>query len=506
MTVSKSTIKTNTSDKRNLLPLIIMLVPFVISFFQMRTLDNDFYFLYATGEYITKNGFPYTDMLSMHSNMHIIAQQWLSTVIYYFCYSFFGEYGIFTILYACYAGICFFTYRITLLASKKEVPAAIVAALVCFLVFDPFIVTRPQIFTYLVLLTEIWLLEKHAQTKKLQYLFFVPVLSLLLINLHAAMWAMLLVFMVPYIFGSISVSSKSLKIEGAGNPLALLATFAASGVVGLFNPYSIDAMLYVTSSYGVDDFSLITEMYPTSLSHAEGKTFFVLFALVLLIVCFVKKRAFTVRFFLLFAGTLLLGLLQIKGIPYFYLIGIPVSTHLLKDTDFGKLKGLFKDYITTGSKILFCIFMALAVVYLCEARFFTTGGIVSDRKAHLSRLDDVIAIMNESDEPVVLYTNFNDGQYLEFNGYHPYIDGRAELFLFKNNHYYDYFYEYEDLMNGYFYYLDFADKYGFNYMIVSRQSDSYLYTCLAHDEENFELLYQSYDVNLFRRIEKTPDQ
>ena len=66
--------------------IIIILVPFIISFFQLRIIDNDFYFLYATGEYIVKNGFPFTDMLSMHSSMKIIVQQWLSSVIFYYLY------------------------------------------------------------------------------------------------------------------------------------------------------------------------------------------------------------------------------------------------------------------------------------------------------------------------------------------------------------------------------------------------------------------------------------
>ena len=96
------------------------------------------------------------------------------------------------------------------------------------------------------------------------------------------------------------------------------------------------------------------------------------------------------------------------------------------------------------------------------------------------------------------YTNFNDGQYLEFNGYHPFIDGRAELYLYKNNKEYDYFIEYSSLKAAGYYYREFVDKYEFNYFILNKSTDSYLYFSLLYDDE-FDLVYTSYDVNLFVR-------
>lgn len=501
METNKIPAQTVSVKNRKWLPYAILSVSFVICLFQLRSLDNDFYFLYATGDYITKHGFPYSDMLSMHSSMKIVVQQWLSDVIFYYVYSLFGEFGIFTVVYLCYAGICLLTYRLIHLISDNKLLAAIVSASVCFLLFDPFIVTRPQIFTYIVLLAEVCLLEKHAKTNDIKPLIAIPFLSLLLINLHAAMWALILVFMVPFLLGSIPLHIKSLELKPSGKPLAIIITMAFSLIAGILNPYSIDGMLYLTSSYGQDNLSVISEMSPTSLDCSEGKMFFIVASIVLLIAFFRRKIQFSARFFCLFAGTLTLGLLQIKGIPYFFLIGVPASTYLLKDIEFSKLKSPLKNTLTKTTKVLIGIFLSLIIVWLCEARFFITAEIINDKKIYLERLDNAIAIMNESDEPVVLYTNFNDGQYLEFHGYHPYIDGRAELFLFKNNHYYDYFYEYTNLLGGYTYYRDFTDKYGFNYLIVNSQDDSHLYSCLLRDDD-FELVYSTPDVNLFKRVEK----
>ena len=488
MSANEISLKTG-SNKTKKWTVVILLIPIIISFFQLRDLDNDFYFLYATGEYIVKHGFPFTDMLSMHSSMKIVVQQWLSSVIFYYIYSFLGRYGIITLLYLCNIGICLLLYHLIKLITDKPVLAA---------TFTAVMVTRPQMLTYVILLAEVYLLEKHVKTKKVNTLFAIPVLSLLLINLHAAMWAMLLVFMLPYLVSAVAFDTKTLKVEAQGNLFALLITFAVSIMAGLLNPYSFDNMLYLTSSYGQKSLSLIKEMYPTSLSSMEGITFFGLFGITLLIVCFIKKRLIARRFFLLYAGTLLLGMLQIKGIPYFYLFGVPAFAFMLRDVDFSKFKQPLKNYNTKSIRTLGCIFLSLCLLYLCEARYFMTKDIIQSNQEHINRLEEVATILDQVDEPIVLYTNFNDGQYFEFRGYHPYIDGRAELFLAQNNKQYDYFDEYENVIQGKIYYKEFVNKYKFNYLVLSNGPDSYLVLSLLYDDD-FEVVYVSEEVILFKR-------
>ena len=54
--------------------LLLNLLPLVFALTIKSSIDNDFYFLYPTGEYIVNNGFPTTDFLSMHSTMTIVVQ------------------------------------------------------------------------------------------------------------------------------------------------------------------------------------------------------------------------------------------------------------------------------------------------------------------------------------------------------------------------------------------------------------------------------------------------
>ena len=482
--------------------ILFLSLPIIISFFQIRFLDNDFYFLYKIGDYIVHHGFPYTDVLSMHSSMKIVVQQWLSSVIFYYVYTFLGKYGVISLVYICNTVICYLTYRLISIISKNDLISVVLTFLINFFVFDPYMVTRPQIFTYTLLLFEIYLLEKHVQTKQPKYLIGIPVISLLLINLHAAMWLMLFVFLLPYIISAIPIKIEKYKKDAQGDLFFLLSATAVSGVLGLLNPYGIDNMLYLFSSYGQKSFSIILEMKPSSLECSEGRMLFISLAIVVVIFCFIRKHIPALRFFLLFFGTFVLGLLQVKCVPYFLMFGIPAFTHVLSDLNIYDLIKPLGKVMTKTSKVLSLIFLCICFIYVCEARFFITNEIKQRQENHLSHLDAVIEILNKADEPVILYTSFNDGQYLEFNGYHPYIDGRAEVFLAKNNKEYDYFSEYRSMYDATSYYRDFINRYDFNYLIIHTSNDSYLYNSLLHDDD-YEQVYSTYDVNLF--VKKTVD-
>ena len=480
------------------LKYIILLFPFVIACFQLRTLDNDFYFLYPTGEYILKNGFHHTDFLSMHTDMKLVLQQWLSTVVFYLTYSRLGMIGLSVLLYICYALICFLAYKTIRLITKNELVAAVLSAVIDILIFNPFIVTRPQIFTYVILILDIWLLEKHVQTKKHKYLAGIPLLSLAQINLHASMWPMIFVFMLPYIANAIPVKIKSFKFEAEGSLLGLFAALAAGALVGFINPYGLDNVIYLTSSYGQNKLSeTIAEMQPSSIGMHYGKIMIILAILLGVVGFFIKGKKFSVRFFCLFIGTLMLGLMHLKGIPYFFIFGVIAFSYVLKDIEV-KIPDKLKDKITRRTEILAAVILLLITASVSAYNLIRSLEAVPGKKVHYEHLDKVIEILDKSDEPVVLYANFNDGQYLEYKGYHPYIDGRAELFLFQNNEDYEYIGEYYDLRSAHMYYRDFTDRYGFNYLILGESSDRYLLESLLHDDD-FELVYEQGRVLLFVR-------
>jgi len=476
-----------------------LLVPVFSTFFVQNALDNDFYFLYPTGEYILNNGFPHTDFLSMHSSMEIIVQQWLSSVIYYCLHSLFGKTGILVFLAILNIVIILLLYHWIRLIIGNDILSAVFTCFIDIILVVFFIVSRPQVFTYILLLCEMLLLEKYVRTKKHFLLLFIPFISIALINLHAAMWPMLLVLMLPFIAGSVPVHFKKIKLEANGNIIELLITLLLSIGAGFINPYGIKNMLYLTTSYGQGKMSVIYEMSPVAFDSPPGKIVFCICFFFGLIVFFKKDRPFSLRFFLLFSGTILLCLMQAKCLAYFLLFGIPAFLFVLRDIDTASVRS-FK--LTRTHKILLLILsvMFVTVSGLSLFKDIRTGDQEDNgQSSHMIHLDKAMEALGQQNGDIILFANFNDGQYIEYHGYHPYIDGRAELFLKANNKEFDYFDEYYDLHSSKIYYKDFLNKYDFNYLIVDQNVDRYLYLSLIHDAD-YKVIYESEDIVLFRSL------
>ena len=475
--------------------VILLIIPIVIAFFQTRILDNDFYFLYPTGKYIVKSGFPHTDVLSMNSTMKIVVQQWLSSVIFYYAYSLFGKYGVFFLIYACYSAICILTYRLTLLITKNELLSILITWLSGFFLFFHFMVSRPHIFTYIVILTEVFILEKYVQSNKKRFLTVLPILSLFLINLHAAMWPMIFVFMAPYIVPAALSYSKRFNRFACGRLIPLLVSMGISIAVGFINPYGITNMLYMTSTLGNNHISSIGEMGSTSTESTYGFLFFFLLLLMGAITFAQKKHPFSLRLFLLFTGTLIMAVLHYKGIPYFLLFGFPSFGYMVKDIRFS-ISNHYQQ--SKGKTILTVVFLASTLAFTCKQLYDFSQIVNKNDLIHYKQLDETIDILNQYNGNITLFTDFDDAQYLEFYGYHAFVDGRAELFLEKNNGEFDYFEEYYEFAVGKKYYKDFLDKYQFNFLILNKIKNQNIYILVSHDED-YELIYESDGVTLFKR-------
>ena len=65
-----------------------------------------------------------------------------------------------------------------------------------------------------------------------------------------------------------------------------------------------------------------------------------------------------------------------------------------------------------------------------------------------------------------IYTGYNEGGYLEYRGYKPYIDPRMEVFIKSNNGKADIFQEYYEMYNGDMEKDEFLRRYDFDYLVV----------------------------------------
>lgn len=475
-----------------LLPVVVYLL------FISSELDNDFYFLYPTGEYIVNNGFPVKDFLTWHGNMDIIVQQWLSTVIFYYIYHYLGIVGTTLIQCVCVVALYGLFYKLLKAISDNYAVSQAFSAFFVFFVSVAFIKTRPQMFTYLLIVSELLALETYINKKQIRYLFVLPVISVLLVNLHSAMWMMLFVFMLPYFAQSLPIKIKSFRQEPCADFVKLLITAAVSFAVGFINPYGIKAMLYIFTSYGLPNVSeYINEMAPISFNMSEGKFLFALVLVFAMLFIRYKRGRFELRFVLLTLGTLVLSLSSGKSLPYFYISAGMLFASYFKEFSYSfKIESNAKEGKTNWKKIIL-VLLALSVVCGSAVAFSlsedtTSNNTAEQAVAEVSReadLDPIIDYLKAHEsENIVLFNSFNSGPYLEFNGIKTFIDARAELYFKKNNHEADYFDELFDFESGEIYYKDFVDEYGFTHLIV-QQKKYVIYNALINDEDYTEVIH-----------------
>jgi hypothetical protein len=119
--------------------------------------------------------------------MSFIMQQWLTAAIYWLAYA---KLGI-AVFGNCISRLCLHHKRCVSarqVSFQGKFQASFLAAFLTALLLTPFLVSRPKLFTLLILICELYLLERYIASRRLVYLIALPILSALLVNMHAAMW------------------------------------------------------------------------------------------------------------------------------------------------------------------------------------------------------------------------------------------------------------------------------------------------------------------------------
>ena len=111
----------------------------------------------------------------------------------------------------------------------------------------------------------------------------------------------------------------------------------------------------------------------------------------------------------------------------------------------------------------------------------------------------------ESNKDVTIYTSYEDGGYLEWRGYKPYIDPRGDVFIKSTNKKFDLLNEYFDSGKGKNTNL-FIDKYDFDYILVYPVDDDGVYNYISKEKkEDYKVVYRLYGDTptvLYKKVNK----
>ncbi len=459
---------------------LLFVVPFALICIQNKTPENDIWFLLNNGKYIFAHGLPHVDPFTIHDGLSLVMHQWLTSALFWVLFSTFKKTGIIVMIYIMSIVLMYCHYKLLYTVSKNKKISILLTA-IAFSLMPDFIVTRPQIFTYLILISELTILEKYIKKADWKVLILLPFLSVLLSNLHAAMWFFQFIFFLPFLLNTIRM--KGITIDKV-SPKPLLITMILMGGGGLLNPYGVGAITYIFKSYGFPVLSeSIKEMRPLTFDDNHFKIIACLLFGLLCIMTFRKDVKLDIRHFLFLCGTTILGFMHLKGYPYFILLFSYCMAYIYRQLKWKKIH--FDKYLKAlgvGCKMGLLAMLPVTfilTVYYSVTNYDFQNGYIGDIGGYLSD--------NYVKEDIILYVDYDNGGYTEYLGIKSFIDPRAELFFKKMNGKRDIYLEYYALKKNKDFDFDaFIKNYRFTHLIVDVDSnlDDYMAS-----REDFEVVF-----------------
>lgn len=452
--------------------------------------EMDIWFLLNHGKYVIEHGFPTIEPFSMHQGFSFVMQQWLSAVIFYLSYTVLGKYGLLLVVNIVNLLILLFTYKLcVLLTDNRKRLSIVLTCITDILLLTSFIIPRPQIFTYLLLIITLYIMEKFIRCKDTKLLYLLPLISLLQINLHASMWFMIFLFMLPYV---VRLFINKLSDKGDNSLFKVIIIMIIMFLVGFINPYTTKNMFYVFTSYGNMYINrTVVEMFPPIKVQNTYTSIHYLTVLSIISIYILNRKAkLNLTHMLLLLGVLILATTSIRNFPLLVIGTVPFLGYNLKFL-FPKKKEFkhsIKDFLDRR--------YILAVIILAT---FLIGALVIKEVPFTNKLKPGIDYLekNYDLEKIVLYANYEDGSYAEYRGLKPYIDSRAEVFLESNNHKENIMKEFYFLQNGVLDYDKFISKYNFTHMIISKED--FLYYKVSNDKR-YKIIYKGKDYKIYEKV------
>ena len=480
--------------------LIAFLVPMLVAMVMCQNLDNDSWGVLAQGRYITENGLYDEDVLSMHEGLPTVIQNYSFSVFFYLIHSAFGAPGIYIVMLILNFVVLFLLYKICMLIGNKNVKLSLIlmAATGSLLAFVGFVVTRAQMIDYIVFLALIYVLELFIKTDKSKYLWWVPVLSLVLVNFHSSVWWIIFAIMTTYIIDGLRKPKKILQGYRL-KPMILI--FAVSAVVGVINPYGLKMITSIFSAYGgMADLGFVSELHsfsPTS-SVYNFSCFVVLVAAFVLYIY--AKRKVRIRYLLMTFGFLLMGMTSVKGMSELILVMLFPLAFVYQDF---KVPELFYDR-KIGRDI--ALWMGTLVTCLSLIMMVTITVMIEDRPSlELEEVMDAIdgEVGDRDKRELKVYVGYNGGGYVEYRGYPAYLDPRGAEFMKSINGKEGILEEWLDLGKG-VKIEDFLGKYNFDFLVVEEYYED---AWRDLKDERYELIYDNEEsgTKAYKKVEDSKE-
>lgn len=522
---------------------ILVIILFGVSL-TPKTFQNDTYYTITIGRDILKNGIDMVDHYSWHENLPYTYPHWLYDVCTYLIYNMWDFTGVYVLTCILSAILGVVIYKVNKNLNKNQIISFLITMASMYLL-KSYIAARAQLVTFILFVLIIYLIEKFLEKKKIRYAIGIILISLLISNLHVAVWPFMFVLFLPYIaeyiicvisdciiyetFKKAYLKHKKQKLKDEekqkeyqlkleelniknekirkireeeekykikmhrnDNVKWLFVIIIICALTGLLTPLGDVPYTYLYKTMQGNTTENINEHLPLTLINDVGIMCAIIVFLAVMI--FTKSKIRLSDLFMI-GGLTYLMFLSKRQSTMFVLIGGIILNRLIIQLfelyDICKIKEIGKKYINLFTT------MVLAIIFTIISLNFI------DNKKNNSYVNKDTYPVEASEwilknldvQNIKLYNEYNYGSYLLFKGIPVFIDSRADLYAPEFNTKtgdssdgQDIFSDFLDCSNIGTYYGDVFEDYGITHVLVYKNSKVNMLIEKA-DSEKYELLY-----------------
>lgn len=495
---------------------IILIAIFCISL-TPKTLQNDTFYTIKIGEHIIENGeIDMMDPFSWHEDLEYTYPHWLYDVIIYLIYSIVGMTGIYisTCIFAIILGIAIFVTNSKL--TKNKVISFVITIGAMYMLRD-YIAARAQLVTFILFTLQVFLMEKLIDTSQKRYGIGLIIISILIANLHVAVWPFMFVLYLPYIaeyiiaiaeektakkFGKELKDGYKISITKRSGTKYLIIVMLICVLTGFLTPLGITPYTYLIKTMQGNTTQNINEHLPMTLINCVEILCVLIIFIALLAFTNVKIRL--ADLFMLGGLTFLMLYSKRQSTMFVIMCSIILNrlTYQFMKNDGDNIDEKLIEVFTTW----FGGFMMSALVLILSLYFIkpkVKSQYIDESTYPVQMSDFILQYFDENNiniEDVRLYNEYNYGSYLLYRGIPVFIDSRADLYAPEFNGGRDIFMDFLESSNLDVWFEDIFEKYDITHVILYKDSKMNMIIQDA-DLEGYKLLKED-DNFVFYEITK----
>ena len=474
--------------------LVISIIIILCIVFTKKVFQNDTFYTIKLGELILNNGIDMLDHFSIHTLAYTYPH-WLYDVFIYIIYHFFSFTGLYISTIILFIILMLTVYFTNLKLYKKELSVAFISIL-SIMIMSNYATARAQLVSYILFVLEFFFIERFLQTKEKKYAIFLLLISLILCNIHVAVWPFYFILYLPFVaeyiiaklFKKKSILFGRIKIEKNDNVKYLVIIMLCSILTGLLTPIGDTPYTYLYNTMLGNSQSYIEEHQSTDIF---GQVYLIVFLVEYVLLSLLSHTK--LRYLFLTIGLSIMSFTSNRHIALFVILFAPcfinVINNFLDNTKLNvdKLIRYITSRISIGIISIILIFLLVFTIYNNKDKEYFSN------ENYPIKASDYI-INNLDYKNIRLFNEYNYGSYLLFRDIPVFIDSRADLYTKQfSGLSYDIF---DDYMKHGINYNEIIDFYNITHIILNKENS--LYTVFLYSD-GYMKLYEDESFILFEK-------